>query len=148
MDQSRILVPYFLIWITIPLMPKRKLALLYHYMRNFCNLIGLERWYFSLIWNTYMWKLQTFCDISKLSQISLAYGLVKLRSTILKYHSWYLCQISLQIMLLPILMVHMYSFTTVKEIHLLPSDTLVIILVWYVIIGHESLCLYVLYTIV
>ena len=62
-------------------------------MRNFCNLIGLEQWYFSLIWNTYMWKLQTFCgwwykqtiawfvvifginttrDISKLSQISLA----------------------------------------------------------------------------
>ena len=34
---------------------------LYYYMRNFCNLIGLERWYFSLIWNTYMWKLQTFC---------------------------------------------------------------------------------------
>ena len=23
--------------------------LLYHYMRNFCNLIGLEQWYFSLI---------------------------------------------------------------------------------------------------
>ena len=22
---------------------------LYHYMRNFCNLIGLEQWYFSLI---------------------------------------------------------------------------------------------------
>jgi len=33
---------------------------LYYYMRNFCNLIGLEQWYFSLIWNTYMWKLQTF----------------------------------------------------------------------------------------
>ena len=41
-------------------------------------------------------------DISKLSQISLAYWLVKLRITILKYHLWYLCQISLQIMLLPI----------------------------------------------
>ena len=27
---------------------------------------------------------------------------MKLRVTILKYHSWYLCQISLQIMLLPI----------------------------------------------
>ena len=27
---------------------------------------------------------------------------MKLRKTILKYHSWYLCQISLQIMLLPI----------------------------------------------
>ena len=36
------------------------LCFLYHYMRNFCNLIGLEQWYFSLIWNTYMWKLQTF----------------------------------------------------------------------------------------
>ena len=34
---------------------------LYYYMRNFCNLIGLEQWYFSLIWNTYTWKLQTFC---------------------------------------------------------------------------------------
>ena len=34
---------------------------LYYYMRNFCNLIGLEQLYFSLIWNTYMWKLQTFC---------------------------------------------------------------------------------------
>ena len=37
------------------------LLCLYYYMRNFCNLIGLEQWYFSLIWNTYMWKLQTFC---------------------------------------------------------------------------------------
>jgi len=36
----------------------RPLLLLYFYMRN---LIGLEQWYFSLIWNTYMWKLQTFC---------------------------------------------------------------------------------------
>ena len=34
---------------------------LYYYMTNFCNLIGLEQWYFSLIWNTYMWKLQPFC---------------------------------------------------------------------------------------
>ena len=34
--------------------------LLYYYMRYFCNLIGLEQWYFSLTWNTYMWKLQTF----------------------------------------------------------------------------------------
>ena len=34
---------------------------LYYYMRNFCNLIVLEQWYFSLIWKTYMWKLQTFC---------------------------------------------------------------------------------------
>ena len=34
---------------------------------------------------------------------SLAQRLVKLPITILKYHSWYLCQISLLIMLLPIL---------------------------------------------
>ena len=27
------------------------LLFLYYYMRNFCNLIGLEQWYFSLIWN-------------------------------------------------------------------------------------------------
>ena len=27
---------------------------LYYYMRNFSNLFGLEQWYFSLIWNTYM----------------------------------------------------------------------------------------------
>ena len=31
-------------------------------------------WYFSLIWNTYMWKLQTFCDISKFSQISITFN--------------------------------------------------------------------------
>ena len=37
------------------------------------------------------------CDISKLvSQISRAFRRVKLRMTISKYHSWYLCQISLQ----------------------------------------------------
>ena len=47
--------------------------------------------------------VNTTRNISKLSQISLAYRLVKLSVTILKYHSWYLCQISLQIMLLPIL---------------------------------------------
>ena len=41
--------------------PPKGLFYLYYYMRNFCNLIGLEQWYFSLIWNTYMWKLQTFC---------------------------------------------------------------------------------------
>ena len=47
--------------------------------------------------------INTTRDISKLSQISLAWRRVKLRITILKYHLWYLCQISLQIMLLPIL---------------------------------------------
>ena len=26
--------------------------------------IGLEQWYFSLIWTTYMWKLQTFAGSS------------------------------------------------------------------------------------
>ena len=39
----------------------RALSGLYYYVRNFCNLIGLEQWYFSLIWNTYMWKLQNYC---------------------------------------------------------------------------------------
>ena len=34
-----------------------------NYMKNVCNLIGLEQWYFNLIWNTYMWKLQTFCGL-------------------------------------------------------------------------------------
>ena len=38
----------------------KKIASLYYHMRNFYNLIGLELWYFSLIWNNYMWKLQTF----------------------------------------------------------------------------------------
>ena len=38
-----------------------KFVSVYYYMGNFCNLIGLEQWYFNLIWNTYMWKLQTFC---------------------------------------------------------------------------------------
>ena len=33
--------------------------------------------------------INTTRDISKLSQISLAQRLVKLRITILKYHSWY-----------------------------------------------------------
>ena len=50
--------------------------------------------------------INTTRDISKLSQISLAQRLVKLRITILKYHSWYLRQISLQIMLLPILIIY------------------------------------------
>ena len=35
-----------------------------YYMRNFCNLIGLEQWYFSLIWNTHRWKLQPFVGSS------------------------------------------------------------------------------------
>ena len=39
--------------------------------------------------------INTTCDISKLSQI--------VSISVSKYHSWYLCQISLQIMQLPIL---------------------------------------------
>ena len=53
-------------------------------MRNYGNLTGLEQWYFSLIWNAYMWNYKTFAgssiykkiiawfvrDISKLSQIT------------------------------------------------------------------------------
>ena len=29
---------------------------------EFLQLIGLEQWYFSLISNTYMWKLHTYCE--------------------------------------------------------------------------------------
>ena len=47
--------------------------------------------------------------ISKLSQISLAYRLEKLRITILKYHSWYLCQIPLLTMPLPKLILFVYK---------------------------------------
>ena len=37
----------------------------YYCMRNFYYLIGLQRWYFSSIWNTYVWKLQlTFAGSS------------------------------------------------------------------------------------
>ena len=32
------------------------LLILYYHKWNFCNLIGLEQWYFNSIWNTYMWK--------------------------------------------------------------------------------------------
>ena len=41
--------------------------------------------------------VNTTCDISKLSQISLVYRLVKLRVTVLKYHSRYLYQIHVSI---------------------------------------------------
>ena len=47
---------------------------------------------------TWVFSINTTRDISKLSQISL----VQLSKTILKYHSWYLCQISVLTMLLPI----------------------------------------------
>ena len=46
---------------TAPLGERVLLYNLYYDMRNFCNLIDLEQWCFSLIWNTYMWKLETFC---------------------------------------------------------------------------------------
>ena len=45
--------------------------------------------------------------ISQLSQISLAC------IPNWKYHSWYLCQISLQIMLLPILIIIVITITTI-----------------------------------
>ena len=54
--------------------------------------------------------INTTHDISKLSQISLAYRLVKLRITILKYHSWYFCQIPLLIMLLPIQIIFLCDY--------------------------------------
>ena len=50
-------------------------------MRNFCNLIGLEQWDFSLIWNTYMWKLPTFCGYKRI--------IAFVRDIWHKYHSWY-----------------------------------------------------------
>ena len=49
-----------------------------------------------------MFGINTTRDISKLSQITLAQQLVKWHITISKYRSWYLRQISLQIMLLPV----------------------------------------------
>ena len=49
--------------------------LLYYNRKNFCNLIGSVHLVFQLtVWNTYMWKLQTFCDISKFSQISITFN--------------------------------------------------------------------------
>ena len=53
--------------------------------------------------------INTIRDISKLPQISLAWWLVKLCKTILKYHSWYLCQILRKNMLLPILIPNPYN---------------------------------------
>ena len=55
--------------------------------------------------------VHTTRDISKLSQISLAI-LLQVRITILKYHSWYVCQISyLLIMRLPILILWVTNYT-------------------------------------
>ena len=59
--------------------------------------------------------VHTTRDISKLSQISLAI-LLQVRITILKYHSWYLCQISyLLIMRLPILWVTNYTCNIIGD---------------------------------
>ena len=58
-----------------------KYTVLNYYMKNFRNLIGSEYLIFGI---------NTTSDISKLSQISLAKRLVKLRITISKYHSCYL----------------------------------------------------------
>ena len=55
-----------------------------YYMTNFCNLIGFEQWYLRLIWNTYMWKLQAFCE-KKYKQIIAWF----VRDIWHKYHSWY-----------------------------------------------------------
>ena len=43
-DASQGVVP----WVYTPT-KTREFQPLYYYMRNFCNLIGLEQWYFSLI---------------------------------------------------------------------------------------------------
>ena len=76
-------------------------------------------------------QINTIRDISKLSEISLSYQLVKLRITILKYHSWYLRKISLQIMLLRIHnsntdatddQVLQYSLTMLKAYDILEND--------------------------
>ena len=61
--------------------------------------------------------MNTTCDISRLSQISLAKRLVKLRITISKYHLWYLCQILLQIMLLPIPTIYNNINTFYRTVH-------------------------------
>ena len=37
-------------------------------MRNYCNSIALEQWDFSLIWNTYMWKLITISMLTKITK--------------------------------------------------------------------------------
>ena len=36
------------------------LIIIIFYMKNYSNFIGLEQWYFGLIWKTYMRKLPTF----------------------------------------------------------------------------------------
>ena len=53
----------------------RLFLILYYYMR--------EQWYFSLIWYTYMWKLETFCG-QWYRQIIAWFA----RDIWYKYHSW------------------------------------------------------------
>ena len=71
----------------------------YYCMRNFYYLIDLQRWYFSSIWNTYVWKLQLTFAVSSINKYGHDFSV---RDIWHKYHSWNLCPISLQIMLLPI----------------------------------------------
>ena len=49
------------------------------------NLIALEQWYFSIIWNTYMWKLQNYCGW--LYKQIIAWFAHDIWHT---YHSWHL----------------------------------------------------------
>ena len=59
--------------------------------------LSLSKIYFRYLMFVIYHYMRTFCNL-----------IVKLRITILKYQSWYLCQISLQIMLLPILIPSMW----------------------------------------
>ena len=82
-------------------------------------------------------RINTTSDISKLSQISRAVRRVKLSITISKYHSWYLCQISLQIMLLPILISHSSILNTYYRLCGFQSSLLLI----YFLYGPDTVLL-------
>ena len=75
--------------------------------------------------------IHTTRDISKLFQISLALWLMKLCITILKYHSWYLCRISLQIMLLPILIDSMSWYHVLEHVFYTMRATNLTHLSWF-----------------
>ena len=60
-------------------------------MRNFCNLIGLELWYFSLIWNTISFNFIKFHDIY-LIQLGLFMYSYQNHTLPLKFH----CKFTLQ----------------------------------------------------
>ena len=55
-------ISYCYRWIHVVFVTKRirnkALRWLHYGLRNFCNVIGCDELYFSLIWNTYMYKLQ------------------------------------------------------------------------------------------